>query len=150
MTTERIILFDSYETLDDLLLEFHDGRFDLDEMVYTPEARQWSGRFLRRVYDPDHTTRGWHPLRFYFPVIEADVTLNNITGCEVLDEARIGVYSFNKIESMNSGCKLFFNELLEISFEVDGRLTGEWRESETQGYIDTAFGWERGIRLKGE
>lgn len=156
MSNVRTIPIDSFETLDQVLTELHDQRFDLDVMGFDPPRRRWSGRFFRRIYDPTRTSReraGMLRVREYFPVMECTLTLDNVTACRVLDRSHIVIYMFNQCERTDAGCRLRFCEALEIDIDVDGAIVGVFREREfdRRGYID-AYGpfAESGIHLEGE
>jgi hypothetical protein len=152
----RTVSIDGFEALDRVMTGFHDQRFDLDVMTYEPESHRWVGRFFRRVYDATRTTRergGKGPMRCYFPVVEATLTLHSVTDCKVLDDQRIVTYMFNQCERTNTGCALVFCEAMSVVLDVPDELTGELREHELdrRGYVEEYGRFtQSGIHLEGE
>lgn len=147
---------DSFDTLDRIMTAFHDERFDLNAMEYEPNARRWSGRFFRRVYDPARTTResgAGGAIRCYVPVVEATLTLHKVSACEARGDQGIVSYMFDHCERSGVGCTLVFCEDLRIALHVDGELAGELRERELdrRGYVEEhGRDAESGIHLEGE
>lgn len=147
---------DSFDTLDRIMTTFHDERFDLNAMEYEPDARRWSGRFIRRVYDPARTTResgAGGAIRSHFPVVEATLTLHQVSACKTRGDQGIVSYMFDHCERTGVGCTLVFCEELSIALHVDGELAGELRERELdrRGYVEEhGRDAESGIHLEGE
>jgi hypothetical protein len=115
----------SVEQLDEVMSNLHDCPFDLDRAVFNEATRTWAGFFLRPLWDdPRAEHRGFSILyvRSRLPVVEATLTVSDLNNCIVADNAQIGRYSFNRIESIAKRVRLHFNENLDINLELAGTI----------------------------
>ena len=120
----------SVEQLDDVMSNLHDCPFDLDRAIFNEATRTWTGFFLRPLWDdPRAEHRGFSILyvRSRLPV-EATLTVSNLNNCIVADDAQIGRYNFNQIESIANGVRLHFSEDLDIDLELAGTIDAAYEE----------------------
>jgi hypothetical protein len=121
----------SVEQLDEVMSNLHDCPFDLDRAIFDQATRTWTGFFLRPLWDdPRAEHRGFSILyvRSRLPVVEATLTVSDLNNWIVADNAQIGRYSFNQIESIANGVRLHFNENLDIDLELAGPLDADYEE----------------------
>jgi hypothetical protein len=103
----------SVEQLHGVMSNLHDCPFDLDRATFDEATHIWTGLFLRPLWDdPRAEHRGFSILyvRSRLPVAEATLTISGVSTCTVVDNARIGNYSFNEIDPIANGVRLHFNE----------------------------------------
>jgi hypothetical protein len=112
----------SIEQLDEVMTELHDCPFDLDRAMFHEATHTWKGFFLRPLWDdPRAEHRGFSILyvRSRLPVAEATLKVTGVSKCLVADNARIGRYTFNQVETIANGVRFHFNENLDIDLEID-------------------------------
>jgi len=146
--------FTTFHQFRDECSRLHDCPFDLDTAVFDPDVGIWRGVFLRPLYDSTRVVRKRKWLVFtrdYYPVLETVVTVRAVHKVTVHDRARIGTYTFNAIEPTASGCRLLFNENLEIDLDFKGEPRGYLRERELgdrRGYVPSLVLVDFGFRVE--
>ncbi|SRR6266496_222182 len=121
----------SVEQLDEIMTNLHDCPFDLDRAIFDEPTHTWTGCFLRPLWDdPRAEHRGFSILyvRSQLPVAEATLKISGVKTCTVVDNARIGRYSFNEIEPITNGVRLHFNENLDIDVEFTDAIDANYEE----------------------
>lgn len=127
MTADLANLGAISERLDSL----HDCPFDLDQARFDREAHAWLGLFLRPVWDAPEAQRRRRAVLIVesrLPVVEARLRLRRVTEVRIVDDQRIGRYSFNRIARIKGGAQLIFNEGLKIEMAFDDEPTGTYEE----------------------
>ena len=109
----------------------HDCPFDLDQAQFDRGTHEWLGRFLRPVWDgPEvqHRRRALLIWESRLPVVEARLRLQAVTEMRIVGDQGIGRYSFNRVERMQGGLKILFNEGMKIVMAFNGEPTGSYEE----------------------
>lgn len=125
----------SVEQLDEAMSNLHDCPFDLDRATFDEATRTWTSFFLRPLWDDpraEHAGFSILYVRSRLPVAEATLKVSGVTHCVVADNARIGSYSFNEIQSIPNGVRLHFNEGLDIDLEL-GAIDANYEERPLPG-----------------
>ena len=115
------------ERLDSL----HDCPFDLDQAQFDSQTHEWVGRFLRPVWDgpeAQHRRRAVLIWESRLPVVESRLRLRAVTKVRIIDDQRIGRYTFNRVERIQGGLQLIFNERLKIEVGFNGEPAGTYEE----------------------
>jgi hypothetical protein len=84
----------------------HDEIFDLDSVVFDPDAHSWSGVFLTPT--------------------KQRLSLSNVVGYELHDRSRIARYHFNECRCSPAGCHLLFHEDMDFVLQFDGPPSGSF------------------------
>lgn len=128
------------------LEELHDCPFDLDQAQFDAEAQEWEGRFLRPVWEgPDVRLRRRALLlaERRVPVVEARLRFHSVFLVQILDDQRIGRYTFNRVARSGNGLRLQFNEGMQIELAFRGEPTASYEEVPAVGiravYRDMPF-----------
>jgi len=113
------------------LNSLHDCPFDLDQAQLNCETHEWLGVFLRPVWDApeaQHRRRAFLILESQLPVVEARLRLRMVNAVRLVDDQRIGQYSFNRVERIKGGAQLIFNERLKIELAFNGEPAATYEE----------------------
>jgi len=147
--------FETFEECRSALSELHDHLFELDRAGFDQAAATWHGWFIRPLDDPTRVVRQRTYLvlvTHYYPVVETRVTLEGVKAVTVRDRAEIGTYTFNDLHRTDTGCRLVFNEDLEINVQFAGDLRGEFRDERElpnhRGYITSLGPIDFGFRVE--
>jgi hypothetical protein len=114
----------------------HDCPFDLDQAQYDSETHEWQAAFLRPVWDDpgvERQRRALVVLEHRVPVVEARLLVRSVSQIQILDDQRIGRYTFNRVVSTATGLRLEFNERMRVELTVVGHPAGSYEEVEVVG-----------------
>lgn len=126
-----IIDLSNFDAISKRLDSLHDCPFDLDQAQLDRGTQEWLGRFLRPVWDgpgAQHRRRALVIRESRLPVVEARLRLRAVSETRIVDDQRIGRYSFNRVELIEGGLQLLFNERLKIEVAFNGEPAGTYEE----------------------
>ena len=117
----------------------HDARFDFSQAKFDGQSGTWRAVFIREFFeDPSlmQEHRTFIFARFTFPMAECVLELSEVSGYEVQDRSKIGIFTFNECRPDGDSYRFDFCENMDISFRFhnkpNGRLS-DMRLLEEQG-----------------
>jgi hypothetical protein len=114
----------------------HDCLFDLDKARFDVANHEWTGRFLRPVWEgPDvqHSRRALLIQVSRVPVVDARLRVRPVSNIRILNDQGIGRYTFNRVERSQNGLRLVFNERMTIDIAWAGEPSGSYEEVPVTG-----------------
>lgn len=129
LTRQMTIDLANLSAISERLNSLHDCPFDLDQAQLNCETREWLGVFLRPVWDApeaQHRRRAFLILESQLPVVEARLRLRMVNAVRLVDDQRIGQYSFNRVERINEKRKCtgsLFSGVKVVPAVAQGRVS---------------------------
>lgn len=154
--TSRLTIFriHDYPSLERACAELHDCPFNLDSVLFDKTTGICESRFIRPLHDPAQveSARKFLILSVYrVPLVQTALRLKGIRDSRIKDAAQIGTYTFNECLRTARGCRLVFNEDLEVELDFIGEPTGEFRDErilEKRGTYTSFWFIETGMRIE--
>ena len=151
----------SFEECYELMSNLHDCPFDLEEAIFDNSISQWTGKFLRPLWESPEVERDEQKLilsrfltteRLRVPAAKAVVRVHGVAQVQIVSDQGIRLYTFNELKATNVGIRLDFCEAMRIELDLANRVDVTYDEahfpSVRLAYTNFPFGSQTGPRVE--